>query len=329
VFIDKALEVLRICVPVFALMGLGRILSARGIMSAASREFITGIAFYFSLPALIFLAIAKQPAAQLLNIPLILVVTTVVVLMAGGALLVSTLSGMRGAPRASCCIGTFWGNISYIGFPLSMLAFGADTGLAIAAVVNAVTTPVMLGLAYGIIAWSGRGNGVGFRDRFFEIFRNPVLAAVALAIVVACIGDYYRGANGVVALPCALVWPVSVVSTFLSLLGTMGLPLALISVGGALKMRALRGRTVSLVVAITGKLLLLPLLAFCMFKLFFPMASHTVVGVVVLILATPQAVASYVIMSRMGVDEEFVAASLAISTVGSIVSIPVWLYFLI
>jgi predicted permease len=54
-------------------------------------------------------------------------------------------------------------------------------------------------------------------------------------------------------------------------------------------------------------------------------------GVAVLLAATPSAISSYVVARQIGVPEAetFIAPMLVVSHLVSIISIPVWLYFLL
>ena len=52
-------------------------------------------------------------------------------------------------------------------------------------------------------------------------------------------------------------------------------------------------------------------------------------GVVVILAATPNAVASYVVSCQMGVEEGFVSSALVVSTALSVVTLPIWLYIVL
>ena len=109
--------------------------------------------------------------------------------------------------------------------------------------------------------------------------------------------------------------------------GAMGLPLALMTIGAALHLGKVKEHRWALAAVVTGKLVLMPLVTLLVARALFPAAPTATVAVAVLLSACPNAVASYVIACKTGVDEGFVASLLALSTALSIITIPTWLYF--
>lgn len=324
--IERALLVVRICLPVFGLIGLGRLLRSRGQMTSSHQDFLGWLTYQFALPSLIFVELVVQPFESLLNPALIIgtiSATTGLLIVYSVA---AQLTGITGGTRAAFTFGTFWANVSYIGFPLAAAAFGQQKGIGLAAIVNAFGVPFFVIYGFGLIALHGeiKGTRVGALK---SAALNPIVLAALLGVMGAWISSLIRSTIG---LPP--VWAMHILEAMravLKLVGSMGLPLALLAVGAAIDLRAVRGRVSAVLSTVAGKLILAPLLTLVIMKMFFPDVDKETVGVAVLLMATPSAVASYVVARRLSAGEDFAASALVISTALSVVTIPVWLYILI
>ncbi len=326
---DKAIQALTISIPVFAMMGLGRWFRSAGVMQDDHRDFLNKITYTFALPALIFRGLAVQPVQQLLNPALILATLAAV---AGAtvvyALLASVLR-LRGGFAAAFIFGTFWANVSYMGFPLASNAFGAKSGFALAAIVNAFTMPAFVILGFLLIGVYARAGEQSFTKRVTAAFTNPVVAAAFAGMLCAWILDFFRTPAGGLSLPEWLLTSGKIAGSFLELVGSMGLPLALIAVGASLRFEAISANAGPLALTVAAKLIGLPLATLLLFNWLFPQSDPAARGVAVLLMATPSAVASYVVARQLRVAEDFVSALLVVSTGLSVITIPVWLYFVL
>ncbi len=319
--VDRILEVLRICIPVFVMIGIGRFLTARGIMTAAHRGFLNMLIYYIALPALIFSALVQQSVAELLNTSLIISTigaTCIVALLYG---IFALIRGYKSGFGAVFVFGTFWANVSYIGFPLAMSAFGEARGLAMAAVVNAFAMPAFVILGHMLIGMYASGGEGGIAASVRKGLVNPIVISAVLGLLCAAFVDILPS-----RLPSWIQTAGDTALSFLELAGDMGLPLALICVGSAVRMQAIRARPLPLTLVILGKLVISPCITLALFSFFFPDALHAARGVAVVLMATPNAVASYVICTTHGIAEDFIASLLVVSTVASMITIPVWLF---
>ena len=141
--LTRALDVLVICVPVFAVMGLGKLLERKGRLNEDHCGFINWLVYHFSLPALTFNAVARQRFDSFFDPALILMPLLSLLLIAGITMLITKLAGFKGGLAAAFVFGTFWANATYMGFPLCMNAFGLP-GEANAAKVRRLVTPILI-----------------------------------------------------------------------------------------------------------------------------------------------------------------------------------------
>ncbi len=322
---SRLLDVLVVCLPVFALMGLGKYLGQRGSFDHDRRAFVNWLVYNFALPALIFKGVASQRFASFGNPTLTLVPLAVTVAVAAIGLLVAKLARLKGSFAAAFIYVTFWANVTYMGFPLCFNAFD-QPGLDAAAVYNAFAMPFFFVVAFALIGFYGAGGHVPLRQKLRHVILNPVILAALFGAGVALVGESFRDGDGVLQMPTLLAGGVRLIASALQLTGGMGLPLALLSVGAALHWSDARRYALPLSYAVAMKLIGFPLLALLAARFFLPEAAPGDVAVLVVLGATPCAVASYVVSCQIGVEEGFVSAMLVVSTVMSVITIPIWLY---
>lgn len=324
---DRVMQVLAICAPVFAVIGAGKLLGRMGWFNADHMACANRLVYYFALPALIFREVARQRFAAFWEPGLILCSLGAIVCVALLYLALSRLLRYRGPFAAAFIFGSFWANVTYMGFPLSLNAFG-DHGLALAAIYNAFVMPVFVAMGFLLLALHADAKGgarIGRRLRLAVL--NPIVLAAAAGIAVALIAESFRDASGAPTLGPAAAALVDSIDGFLRLIGGTGLPLALLTIGASLKLGALRAYAKPLAMVTVGKLLLLPLLTMGFMAFLAPGSTHEARGIAVLLAATPNAVASYVIARQAGVPEGFMASMLVLGTLGSVITIPFWLYW--
>ena len=326
---DRLLQVVEICLPLFALIGLGAWLRVRGILHAAALEFLTWLVYWFSLPILIFFGVARQPFAELMDAAVIgsTLGATAVGLLVGMGLRRVAPEGLRGAVT----VAPFFANVAYLGFPLAQNAFGAP-GLTTAGIVNAFTMPVFVSL--GVLAL-GRDpvsvdEGGPPRALWRTVAGNPIILAAAGGVAVSLVFGAWAPGVAVASRPW-LAGAAGLVVAVCEPLGTVGLPLALLSVGANLRWRTEGpAAPTGLLVGLAGiKLLLAPALTWGLCRLLFPEAAAAKVGTAVLLMACPTSVGFFVIARGRADRSAFVATLLALTTLGSCVTLPCWVWWVI
>jgi predicted permease len=323
--ISKFLEILRITLPVFAMLALGNVLSRVKKMDESHQTFLNWLVYYISLPALIFVGMAAQPIRNLMQADFIW--TTLVSMLLILIIFIVIALSMRLDRKTAVVMvfSTYWSNCAYMGFPLAQSAFG-DTGFLMAAILNAVTMPILVAMTFVMVSFcSDKRQSVlkSIRDALL----NPIILSSAAGILYSLGADLLGfGENGARSLPTAARELLGICETALKTVGTMGITLALIAVGGKLRFRFFGKNVLPLVLSAAGKLAILPLITLLIMRYFFPEANLAVTGSAVLLMAMPAAVTGAVIAAKFGLNEEFVSAALAVSMLGSVAAIPAWLY---
>ena len=242
-------------------------------------------------------------------------------------LVIVLIRQLKGGHASVFVFGGYWSNITYMGFPLAANALGDSPGLAFAAILNAFTMPIFVSSGYFWIAWFNRERSQSFHKTLKPVVLNPVILSAVFGLLFSLISIPFR--NGSIAFPTGMVKSVEAVTATLSLLGKMGLPLALLAAGSSLNLGSWSNKPISLMWLGLSKLVFFPLITWLVLQWFFPTAPQTVIVASVLLMATPNAVGSYVIARQTGADHEFLNSLLVLTTVGSVITIPMWLFFLL
>ena len=289
------LQVLQTVAPVFILTGIGVVWVKMGWEYRV--EFVTRLTMTLSVPALIFVSLMKteiDPQA-LRDIALASLAAYVGI----GVLLLVFLKAIKLNIRTFLAPLTF-GNTGNLGLPLALFAFGA-VGFDYAVVVFAI----MAVLSFTIGVWVVSGGG------------SPLSAIKEPMVWATILGGIFL-VNGW-TLP---TWSVNT----LNLVGQIAIPVMLITLGVAiarLKPGAfgqalwMSGLKYIVCVAVSlgvGLLFALPPIA---------------LGVLVIQVSTPVAVTSYMLAEKYDADAERVAGLAMVSTLMSIIVIPILLAFFI
>lgn len=210
--------IIDVVLPVFGLIFAGVAAGRFRVLGQESSQALNGFVYWFALPPLLFLGMARVPVAQAMNLPFITaylggtvsVFVTIVVawrwLFPGNAA-EQSMAGMN---------GTF-ANTGYMGIPLYMTAYGPEGMLpaVIAAVVNgAVITGGMIVLVELAQGTEQRLSRV-LADVGHALITNPLVVAPVAGLAVSAFG---------LSLPKPLV-------TFGDLLAASAGPCALFAVG--------------------------------------------------------------------------------------------------
>lgn len=292
---NLALTVLQITAPVFLLAAVGFAWVKAGLEFRL--EFVTRLSMTLATPCLIFVALMKaEIEPEALATLSVASLAAYAAVMAAMALLVKVA---RLETRTFLAPLVF-GNTGNLGLPLALFAFG-QAGLSYAVVVFAV----MAILSFSVGVWLVSGGG-----SLIKVLKEPMVAATLLGAVFL-----WRG------------WQTPLFLTnALELIGQMAIPLMLITLGVALA----RLHPKSLGQAVWLSLLKVAICAGIGLGvgLWFGLGDIALAALVVQ-LATPVAVTSYMLAQKYGADAEPVAGLVVVSTTMSVVSLPLILAFFV
>ncbi|MEO9516710.1 MAG: AEC family transporter [Paracoccaceae bacterium] len=285
---NLVLTVLQIVAPVFLLAAVGFAWIRQGFEYRI--EFVTQLAMTLAVPCLIFVSLMKtkiDPAA------LTALTMSTLVAYAGITLAVLGLVAALGLDRRTYAAPLMFGNTGNLGLPLALFAFG-DVGLSYAIIVFALMA--IWSFTFGIWLVSGGGS-------IIKAVQEPMVAATILG-----------------ALFMFMDWqtPPFLTNT-LELIGQMAIPLMLITLGVAVARPNPVGIGKAMALSFV-KLVMCAVIAWVVGRWF--TLDPIAFGVLILQVATPVAVTSYLIAEKYGADSDAVAGLVVASTLLSVGCLP-------
>jgi len=286
--VNLTVTVLEIVAPVFLLAGIGFAWVRVGLEYRI--QFVTQLAMTLSLPCLIFVSLMQtriDPAAlTALSLASVAAYAAITVLF----LLFVRLGRLETRTYAAPLI---FGNTGNLGLPLALFAFG-EAGLSYAIIVFAIMA--LWSYTFGI--WLVAGSGA-----FGKVLREPLVWGTVLGAL--------------------FLWQGWQTPTFLTntltLIGQMAIPMMLITLGVAVARLSGRGLVRAAVLS-TLKLAACTGIAWTVGRQFD--LDPVAFGVLVLQVATPVAVTSYLIAEKYGADAQAVAGLVVASTLISVGALP-------
>ena len=284
--------------PDFALILLGTAIRRWMHLGDHFWNGVEKLVYFILFPALLINAIVKTRLDLGAALPLL---ATALAAMVGGMLL-----GLLAKPVAKLPALTFASLFqcgyrfnSYIALAVAGMLFGAP-GIATMGLIVGAAVP----LANLVSVWMlARHGEVGL---WREVARNPLIWGTAAGFLLNLAGFV----------------PPPPLQAFLGRLADASIALGLITVGAALRLEGMPGvRGVSLWL-LAVKLLALPLLAAVVGRLLGLQGLNY--QVVVLFAALPTASSAYILATRMGGDGRSVAWLISATTLGSMLTLPLW-----
>lgn len=292
---NLTVTVLQIVAPVFLLASIGFVWVRVGLEYRI--QFVTQLAMTLSLPCLIFVSLMQTRIAPeaLTALSLASVMAYAVISLAFVALV--RLLRLEGRTYTAPLI---FGNTGNLGLPLALFAFG-DVGLSYAIIVFAIMA--LWSYTYGIWLVAGTGS-------FGRVLREPLVWATVLGALFMWQG-----------------WETpDFLTNTLELVGQMAIPMMLITLGVAVARLSAKGMLRAVGLSFV-KLLLCVAVAWGVGTVF--ELDRIAFGVLVLQVATPVAVTSYLIAEKYGADAPSVAGLVVASTLMSVAALPVILAFVL
>lgn len=237
--------VLNAALPVFGLILLGFLAGRSSMFEATATATLNRFAFYFALPALIFVAMAKAAPDQLRQFNFLSAFAGSVMLTWVMGYVISRSTGRQTADAVIEGCNAGYSNVGFMGVPLCLLIFGAD-GIAPAAMSVLLTACVQFLLAIILVELALKGGGnlaPALKHVLTALMRNPLFIAPVAGIAASVAG---------LAIPQPL-------AEFAQLLGNAAAPVALFCIGLSLAGTKLTSPDISSIAWITAlKLLLQP-----------------------------------------------------------------------
>ncbi len=292
---NLALTVLNITAPVFILAAVGFTWVKLGFEYRV--EFVTRMAMTLAVPCLIFVALMKTEIA-----PEALAALSMASFVAYGLVMVACFILVKLAKlnTRTYLAPLIFGNTGNLGLPLALFAFG-EVGLGYAVVVFAV----MAILSFTIGIWMVAGAG-----SFKRVVQEPLVGATLLGALFLWQG-----------------WETpAFLTNAIELIGQMAIPMMLITLGVAVARLETKALTLAGLLSVAKVAICVSAAAAAaMWFGLDPIAT----GVLIVQIATPVAVTSYLLAEKYGADAQPVAGLVVASTLLSVLALPLILAFVI
>lgn len=305
------LEVLSISIPFFALIFLGFGARAINFCDQDGAGLLSRFAFFVALPPFMFLKVANNDPAEILNWGFVWryeAVTIIIFLLA--AVLARLVFRLDRKEQGIFGLNTAYPNYGYMGVPLVILAYGDAAALPMALILLADTI-ILLALTAVFVSEEG-GNPIAAVGQIaFTMVKNPLLQSVALGLVYAASG-----------LPIPLV-----AERLLLILAGGAAPVALFALGATLYGQPIRSAVAEISTMSLLKLVIHPILVAAFFLLL-PGQEAVWIKVAITAACLPVAANVFMLSHVYGAYSGRTASTIFVSTLLATLTVPVVLYLL-
>lgn len=284
-----------------AIVGVGVLLRITGLVPREGARPLNVVIIYVGLPAFVFRAVhGARLSLDMLSV--VGLSWAVFSLLLAAAYLASRLLRLDERRRGGFMLASTLGNTGYIGYPLTSTLLGA-AALPVAVFYDVFGTVLQLVLVgFPVARRFGGGAPLGTRRLLRELVTFPALIAAIVAL-----------ATSSIAIPVP-------VGSWLDSIAKMVAPLIMLSVGISLRPKAIAHGAVPLAVLAALKLLVAPLIALALGAL--TVAEPAAYRTAVLEASMPAMMLTLAAGERFGLDDDFIAAAIFVTTAASAVSIP-------
>ena len=292
--------------PVFALLLFGHLLKRTGFTHDAFLETADKLIYFIFFPVLLFWKIGAAASDQIGDPGLYKATVCAVV----GVYALSSIyikffkvpAYQAGSFSQSC-----YRFNTYIGMAVVLNALGEDGARQFSILIGLII-PIINVLAVSTLSWYSEKK-VSLPQRV----RLTAKALVSNPLIIACLAGiiYWKLIGG---------FPTFIDNTF-RLASFVTLPLALLSIGGALTLGSMKNHFKLSLIASVFKLVILPLAGYLLLNAFNTTGISFKVGMIYF--ALPTSTALYILSSQLSSDTDLASAAIALSTILSFISLSV------
>ncbi|MFC3231446.1 AEC family transporter [Marinibaculum pumilum] len=301
--------------PVFGVILAGWLAGAVGYLPRSLSGPLVQFAYNVAMPALIFLAIARESFDQLLDWGFIAAYGGGSLLVFAGVAIAARLVGGRDA-GAAALLGALAAmtNTGFVALPILQAMYG-EKGILPAAIASVFIAVVLFPVCVILLEraahdGAARQQGTDGAGLLRRVLLNPLMVSTVAGIAWSLSG---------IALPAWL-------AGFTGIFAAAMTPCALFAIGLGLTLDVLRGEWRPAALLTVMKLVLTPVPVLLLAHLLGLDAFQTVAAVVCA--AVPTAKTAYILAGEYRREEGLTGATVSLSTLASVGSLLAWLYLL-
>lgn len=299
---------LSVTLPILFVLALGIWLKRKNIIDDHFTEIGSRLVFNVALPSMLFLKIADAPIVEQFDITYLGFAGFSITACVIAIFLTSKLFSNDNAKISVFIQGAYRGNMGIVGLALVINAYGhSDSALAQAAVYLGSMTLLYNLLAVVLLQSAQRLLSL---KTLIQLLSNPLIIAILLAVFWSL-------------LEIPMYGPIKQTGSYFA---DLSLPLALICIGGSLKLTSLNKNKSWVFWASALKLAIIPSIITVAAVLFGFRGEQ--LGILFLFMASPTAAASYVMAKQFTKHGELAAEIIVISTLFGSISITIGLFLL-
>ncbi|MCM1512659.1 MAG: AEC family transporter [Oxalobacter formigenes] len=307
------LEVVPVVLPVFLLIALGYFFRRSGVMQAAAVTELNRFVVFLALPALTADILVNSTWEELWQPGFIVVFEIAAAVLFIPVFLVRFFRTKDVAAAAVDATAASYANTGYIGIPLCLLAFGEAS---LPPVVIAGVLTVSVNFAFSLVLMEVGKNRSGEAARpagqvVFSLFRNPLILSPLAGMAMLVLG--FRFPDGI--------------RQGVRLLGSAACPCALVATGLFLAQKQEATSTAVSAWLVLLKLVCQPLIAWVLVRQVFLLPDIWAKTAVILS-AMPTGTGPFMLAEFYGKGAGVASRTIFFSTVGSVVTLVVWLNLL-
>lgn len=299
--------------PVFLVILVGRFFMRVGIINEEWTKISDRMAFRYALPVVLFLDIAKMDIHRDLDMTFIIFCMVSTTAMFFLVYLISRICLRDKTMVGSFAQGAVRGSAAILGIPFVTNIYG-EPGMVPLMILAAVP----LFNAYSVVILtissrkflSGSKTKIQYRLILKSIFKNPLIRGILIGFPFCILG---------IKLP-------PILDKSLTSIGTMAVPLMLISIGADFKMSDLTAKFKLSAIASAIKLVILPLAVLPM-AIYMGFRDSSLVALLVM-LGAPSAVSGYIMSKAMDNDYVLMSNIVVMTTLLSSVTFTFWIFIL-
>lgn len=295
-------------IPQAVFLLLGILIKRAKIITAEEVKRFTTVTFKLLYPFMMFDNLYGKNLEENMDWSLVIYVMGLLAVMIigswAGVCAIEPLNYNRGAMIQAI----FRSNIVLMGLPIAINLFGKGNVAAVAVVLLFVVPTY--NVMSVIILEKFRGGKTDPMAMLKKVLSNPIIIGAIVALIVLALR---------ITVPQVIMQPVTALADATN-------PIAMVLLGASLGAKGIKDDRKRLIICIVGKLIIVPALG---------ISGAVLLGfngvaliAVVLMTASPTALASFAMASSMGGNGELAGEAIAFSTVFSCVTIPIWLFIL-
>jgi malonate transporter and related proteins len=299
--------------PVFAVIVTGWIVGYAGYLSRALSEALIHFAYNIAMPALLIVTIAQEPSRSL-------IAWRFLAAFGGGSLIcfvlvfgVMSVVGSRSlASRTMYGMAASMTNTGFVALPVLQAIYGPRAVLP-AAIATVFVAVVMFPIAVVMLELDQRDeHGAAASPAMMakHVVLNPLVVSTLIGMILSVIGVHMSGP----------------VAAYLNIMADALTPCALFAIGLGLSMDGLRANIGQASLLTAVKLIIMPLIVYGL-SLWLWLDPLCAIAAVICA-AVPTAKTVYILAGEHHCEEMMVASTVSLTTLVSVVSLPVWLYSL-